>query len=352
MLLARHGLDVLVVDRATFPSDAFSTHAITAAGMVQLRKWGVADQLWDKGTPPLPVGTLGLRDMALSQDREAGQPLAAPRRTVLDKLLLDNAAEAGATVREATTVKALLRDGERVTGIVAEGADGEPVEERARVVIGADGQHSFVARAVDAPATEEEPSHTCGGYAYFSGVGTNAMEIHFAEKRVAGIFPTNDDQACIFFERPIGDFPMVREDVESAFFASLADISPALEERVRGGERTSRFRCGSDVPAFYRKPYGPGWALVGDAGFHKDPVTGHGITDAFRDAELVSTAVVEGTDEAMADYEQRRHELSHEVFLITQQLARMEWTEDELVPLFLQNLAAVEKEAAELSSLG
>ena len=357
MLLARRGLRVLIVDKATFPSDTFSTHAIGPAGMTQLRRWGLVERLEELGTPMLFTGSVSVRDATLAAERNP--PNSAPRRQVLDKLLLDEAVAAGAELRERFTVKSLVEDDGTVVGIVGEDASGTRFEERAAVVVGADGLHSLVARLVGAPTSEDEPALNVGSYAYFGGIGQGALEIHFAEGHAAGVFPTNGDVACVFTMRPIAHFPEYRAGVQEASFRTLEGISPALADRVRGGSLESRFRCGADIPAFYRKPFGPGWALVGDAGFHKDPITGQGISDAFRDAELLANAISAGLDasptgvgEAMADYEQRRHELSHDVFTTTQALARFQWTDDELVPLFLEHLTAVEKEAAELSALG
>jgi flavin-dependent dehydrogenase len=345
------------VDKASFPSDAFSTHAINRAGMVQVSRWGLVDQLEEAGTPLLRRGSVGVRDQVFGQDLPA--PAAAPRRTVLDKLLLDEAVKAGAEVRERFALKELVEEDGRVVGIVGETADGVRFEERAHLVIGADGMHSLVARLVGAPATQEEPTYNVGSYAYFGGIAEGTLEIYFAERRAAGVFPTNDGLSCVFAMRPVDELPEFRAGVEDAFFKTLEGISSALYERVRSGGLESRFRCGADIPAFYRKAYGAGWALVGDAGFHKDPITGHGITDAFRDAELLANAVTAGLDEsdvtleeALAEYEQRRGEISAEPFRTTQRLARFDWKEDELLTLFLEHLASVEKEAAELSALG
>jgi flavin-dependent dehydrogenase len=357
MLLARRGLRVLVVDKASFPSDTFSTHAINRAGMVQLDRWGVVEALKEAGTPMLHRGSVGVRDQVFAQDLPA--PAAAPRRTVLDKLLLDEAVEAGAELRERFTLKALVEEDGRVVGITGETADGTRLEERAPIIVGADGLHSLVARLVGAPTTYEEPSYNVGSYAYFGGIAEGTLEIYFAEGHAAGVFPTNDDTSCVFTMRPVAHFPEYKAGVEAAFFKTLEGISAALHDRVRSATVESRFRCGADIPAFYRKPYGDGWALVGDAGFHKDPVTGHGITDAFRDAELLANAITTGLDEsdtsldeALSEYEQRRAEMSAEPFRTTQRIARFDWKDDELLALFLEHLASVEKEASELSALG
>ena len=126
-------------------------------------------------------------------------------------------------------------------------------------------------------------------------------------------FATNDDLTCVGFQVPIAEFPEYRRDIEG-YSDRLLDLAPGFAEKVRAGKREERFYGTADLDNWFRKPYGPGWALVGDAGYHKDPISARGMSDAFRDAELLANAIDEGfsgrmpVDEALQGYEQQRNE--------------------------------------------
>jgi flavin-dependent dehydrogenase len=314
MLLARTGYRVLLVDRDRFPSDTMSTHYIHKPGVAQLQEWGLLDRVLATGAPPIYRLTTSRAGIALS-----GMPphpgvsfTLCPRRHALDQVLVDAAVEAGAEFRDGFVVDALLWDSGAVVGVRGHRKGGYPVEERARVVIGADGMRSMVARAVAAPEYNTRPSMGCGYYAYFSGVPMDGAEVHFRRDTIVFGFPTNDGQTCIAVEYPNRAFAAIRSDHEGAFYRALEGV-PGLAARVASGRRESRFEGTGDLPNFFRKPYGPGWALVGDAGYHKDPVTGLGITDAFLDARRLVEALDDGfsgrqpLDQALTCYEQRRN---------------------------------------------
>jgi flavin-dependent dehydrogenase len=323
MLLAHKGYRVLLLDKATFPSETLSTHMITVAGSAQLRRWGLLDQVKATNCPPVTKIVLDVSFEQFGSFTLTGFPppiddgfaaIYAPKRTVLDKILVDAAVVAGAELREKFTVKELLMDGARVTGIRGHTPGSAMVIEEARLVVGADGMRSLVARSVDAPMYATTPPGTCGYYTYWSGVPVEALEFYTRPNRTIVAFPTNDHHAAIFVEWTNREFHTFRADLEGNFVKTLEDIAPDLAARVQGGQRAHRFMGTADLPNFFRKPYGPGWALVGDAGFHKDPITAQGITDAFRDAELLSQAIDAGLsgrqplDEALASYEQQRNE--------------------------------------------
>jgi flavin-dependent dehydrogenase len=217
----------------------------------------------------------------------------------------------------------LFADG-AVTGI-RHGA----VTEKARVVVGADGRHSFVARAVAAPAYDDRPGLTCAYYTYWSGVSGGRVELYPRDGRmVMGGATTNDGLTIVIAFWPKDEFHAVRADVERSFRDTLA-LAPPLAERLAAGERADRFYGIGDLPFYYRKPFGPGWALVGDAGYHKDPITAEGITDAFRDAELLADALDAGLrgerplDEGLAEYERLRNEASRPLYELTYELAAL-----------------------------
>jgi 2-polyprenyl-6-methoxyphenol hydroxylase-like FAD-dependent oxidoreductase len=213
----------------------------------------------------------------------------------------------------------LIWDDDRVVGVRGQTEGGAIVEERCTLVIGADGQRSFVARAVGAPVYSDRGSLTCAYYTYWSGVPVSGVELYLRERRLIAAFATNDGLSVIFASAPRDEFPALRSDVEGGYLRTL-DLVPELAERVRAGRREEPFAGTADLPNFFRRPWGPGWALIGDASYHKDPITGQGITDAFRDAELLADAVDEGVsgrrplDAALADYELRRNQLAFPIF--------------------------------------
>ena len=329
MLLARKGYRVLLLDKATFPSETLSTHMITVSGSAQLRRWGLLDQVEATNCPPIRNIRLDLSFEQFGDFTLTGFPppidgdfaaIYAPKRIVLDKILVDAAAAAGVEVREHFTVKEILMDGERVTGIRGSTLGGEMVTEQARLVVGADGKHSLVARTVDAPMYSVRPAGTCGYYTYWSGVLLDSLEFYTRPNRTIVAFPTNDHQTAIFVEWTNKEFHTFRANLEENFLTTLDEIAPDLARRTRAGKRVHRFMGTAELPNFFRKPCGPGWALVGDAGCHKDPITAQGITDAFRDAEFLTEAIDTGLsggqllDEALAGYEQRRNEVLKPIY--------------------------------------
>jgi flavin-dependent dehydrogenase len=178
-------------------------------------------------------------------------------------------------------------------------------------VVGADGRNSGVARAVAAPATQAFPALACWYFSYWSGVPARGLEMYVRDARAIFAFPTNDELFAVFVAWPVAELPAVRADVEPQFLAALG-VVPQLAERVRGGRREERFYGATQLPNFVRRPHGPGWALVGDAGCHKDPLMALGVCDALRDAELLAAALADGLsgraplDEALAGYERAR----------------------------------------------
>jgi flavin-dependent dehydrogenase len=316
MLLARQGYKVLLVDRAKFPSHLPHGHFIQRGGPRQLYKWGLLDQLIATGCPPV---TTFKQDT--SQFMIVGRDLAiggvafgyGPRRDVLDKILVDAAVAAGAELREKFSVQEIVMDGDKVTGIRGRGSDrGPTVTERARIVIGADGRYSMLARAVRALAYETRPTLMCYYFSHWSGVPDDGLEIYVKDRKIIVAHPTTDQLLAVFVGWPIEEFHQVRADIEGSHTKALDLVA----ERVRNGRREERFYGSGDLPNFFRKPYGPGWALVGDAGHHKDPYLALGVSDAFRAAELLAAALDQGfsgnrpLDEELAEYENQRNEMA------------------------------------------
>jgi 2-polyprenyl-6-methoxyphenol hydroxylase-like FAD-dependent oxidoreductase len=334
MLLARKGYRVLLVDKATFPSDTMSTHLVHPPGVAALERWGLLDRLVATGCPPVerysfdfgPVSVAGSPRPIDGEARAFG-----PRRTILDKLLVDAAAEAGAEVREAFTVEEIVTDDGRVTGIRGHSKGGDSVVEKAKVVVGADGKHSLLVKAVEPEAYDERPSQLAMYYAYWSDLPVEGFEttIRAENRRGWAALPTHDGLTCMPFGWPVEEFAANKSDVEGNFFKAI-DLAPEFAERVRAAKRESKFVGSAELPGYFRKPFGPGWALVGDAGYHKNPITAMGINDAFRDAELVAGALDDAFggrrsfEAGMTSYQQTRDREATPVYEFTFQFATME----------------------------
>ena len=314
MLLARAGMRVLAVDRATFPSDTISTHQVQLPGVARLRRWDLLQRLDDAGTPA--TRHLGFHAAVATLDGhfpafDGVDALYSPRRTVLDQILVDAAREAGAEVRENFTVDEIVSDDGVVTGMSGREANGALVTERASIVIGADGKHSIVAKAVGAQVEREIAPRTVASYTYWRDLPTDGGEVHQKERRAVGLWPTNDGLTLSYVAWPIEEFETFRADIEGNHVATLAAMGD-LGDRVHAAERAERIRTTPDVPNVVRTPHGPGWALVGDAGLVMDPITGQGIGHAFGDAELAADAIIAGLggatplDEALASFRQTR----------------------------------------------
>ena len=331
MLLARKGYKVLLVDRATFPSDTVSTHLMHPPGVASLRRWGLLERLVATSCPAIHTYASDFGPFTIAgAPGTAETPVAyGPRRTVLDKLLLDAASEAGAEVREGFTVTDTLVEDGRVTGIRGHGSDGPTVTEHARVVIGADGRHSLVARAVEPEQYHQKPPLLVGYYSYWSGLPMHGrFETWIRPDRAFAAWPTHDDLTLVIGGWPYAELQANRPDVEGNFLKML-ELAPAFADRVRAATREARF-VGTSVPNYFRKPYGPGWALVGDAGYNKDFITAQGMHDAFRDAELCATALDEAFsgaspfDVAMGHYQSTRDQQVLPMYEFTTQFATLE----------------------------
>jgi 2-polyprenyl-6-methoxyphenol hydroxylase-like FAD-dependent oxidoreductase len=330
MLLARRGYRVLLVDRASFPSDTISTHVIQPLGVAALGRWGLLERLVATGCPPIHAYAFDFGPFTLTGSPGlADAPVAySPRRTVLDKLLVDAAAEAGADVRERFTVDDILLEDGRVVGIRGRTASGDTVTERAAVVVGADGLHSIVARSVGPAQYDERPPLSCGYYTYWSGLPVEGrFENYVRPRRAFAAAPTHDGLTLLVVVWPRDEFEANKTNVERSYLRAI-DLAPEFAERLRRARREARF-AGATVPNFFRKPYGPGWALVGDAGYNKDFISAQGITDAFREAERCVAALDEALgggrpyEDAMRDYQRERDERSRAMYELTCQLAAL-----------------------------
>jgi 2-polyprenyl-6-methoxyphenol hydroxylase-like FAD-dependent oxidoreductase len=331
MLLARKGYRVLLVDKASFPSDTISTHLIHPPGVAVLERWGLLERLVATGCPPIHTYVFDFGPFAISGSPAIPEAAVAyaPRRTVLDKLLVDAAREAGVEVRQDFLVTEVVQEEGAVAGIRGHARGEETVTERARIVIGADGLHSRIARAVRPEPYHEKAPILCGYYTYWRGLPMDGrFETYVRPPRGWAAWPTHDDLTLLVVGWPYAELEANRTDIEGNYLKSL-ERAPDFAARVRAATRVEPF-AGMAVPNYFRKPFGPGWALVGDAGYNKDFITAQGIQDAFRDAELCAGAVDETLRggrpfaEAMGDYQAARDRHVLPMYEMTTELARLE----------------------------
>jgi 2-polyprenyl-6-methoxyphenol hydroxylase-like FAD-dependent oxidoreductase len=260
-----------------------------------LARWGILERLEATNCPPITRYSFDFGPVVISgSPRPAGGAAKAycPRRIVLDAMLVEAAVATGADLREAFTVEEILVDDGRVTGIRGHAKGGATVTERAR--------------AVDAFATYVREDN---------GHGWAAL-------------PTHDDLTCVIQGWPQSQFAANRKDLEVTYMYSF-ELAPEFAVRINHAKRETRFVGTGDLPGFFLKPYGPGWALLGDAGYHKHPITAFGITDAFRDAEAVASALDDAFaerrpyDDAMADYQRARDEDALSIYELTCEFAKL-----------------------------
>jgi flavin-dependent dehydrogenase len=360
MLLARMGHRVLMVDRAAMPSDTVSTHALLRSGVLQMERWGLRERVLEAGTPPIRNITLGFGEerKGFEVRPEHGiDELYAPRRHVLDGILLDAALDSGAEFLPETRMVDLLRtDQGRVTGVEIETGDRRS-QVTSSMVIGADGVWSRVAKLTGSPALRDHDPTNAVHYAYYEGVDFEGFWFQFTPGVNAGIIPTNDGLACVFAGRPRRLMPTFSSDPEGEFLRLLRQAGVDLLDRVSAGSRVSPFRGTPGLPGFVRRAHGPGWVLVGDAGYTKDPISAHGISDALRDAELCARAVDRALrspgeeGQALADFQRVRDRLSSVMFRESQALAGFDWGPAEASQRMRAISDAVRDECAWLSGL-
>jgi 2-polyprenyl-6-methoxyphenol hydroxylase-like FAD-dependent oxidoreductase len=360
-LLARAGLKVLILDRSAHGSDTTSTHALMRGGVLQLRRWGLLGDIVDAGTPPVrrTIFQVGAESTPITIKPSYGvDALYAPRRTVLDAILIDAAAAAGAEVRHGVTVGGLERDPSgRVVGVTATDEAGRDVSARARITVGADGRTSNVARWAEAPILRRADATGACAYAYWPGLDTEGYEWFFRPGVSAGAIPTNGGESCIFvgtsrdrFRRDLVADPL------SGYLALLDEAAPELLDRLAGVRPPQRIVRFPGAVGHMRQAWGPGWALVGDAGYFKDPITAHGITDALRDAEFLARAVIAthagvGEASALEGYQATRDRLSDALFTVTDAVATYAWNLEEIGVLLLKVSSSMVDEVEALAAL-
>lgn len=339
MLLADAGLRVLAIDRQLYGSDTLSSHALMRGAVRRLASWGLLEQVM-LDTPIISRTVLTYGDETLSLDvaPERGvDGLAAPRRTVLDPILVDGARAAGAEVLHSTKMSGLVTDPNgRVRGLDLVLETGEEVFIEADLVIGADGLRSSVARAVGAPITHQGNHASAYVMRYYDNLDCDDMAFRwlYREGIGGGVIPTSDGATCVFTAMPPERFRTeARHDVAGTHRRIARELDPALAWAIGTATPLGPVRSFPGVAGQFRKPFGPGWALVGDAGYFKDPFAAHGITDAFRDAELLTAAVLK---DDFNTYEEIRDEVSMPLFQTLDEIASYNWDLGELKGLHRQ----------------
>ena len=364
LLLARAGMRVMMIDRSEEGADTVSTHALMRPAVSLLARWGVLDEVVAAGTPAVRSTSFHYPDGRITVPIKAADgidALYAPRRTVLDPILVDAARVAGVNVRFGLTATSLVRDERgRVSGVIARGPDGRPLVLSARFVVGADGARSSVARWVGAPRTHTGDSMMAYAYAHVPGVDDGGgYQWWFGADVAAGSIPTNHGSSCVFVGVPPRRFAdELHHDVPTGFRLELARLTPDLAERIGSvwsrDPEGFRHRVFTGATGFLRRCWGPGWALVGDAGFFKDPCTAHGITDSLLGAELLARALrahlgTADEDGALHEYERLRDELGVPILRISDRIASFACETDELRELHRSLSLAMARELAEIA---
>jgi flavin-dependent dehydrogenase len=311
MLLARRGHRVLLCDRGFFPSDTVSNGAFNAPGPLYLKRWGLLDRLVATGVPAI---TYGVDHGSGSDDRtEYSRPMYAPMRRILDHLLVTAAVEAGVQLRQHFRISNVIVEDGQVIGVHGMAGDREAIE-LGRIVVGADGRYSTIAREVHAREYDHVPMEGGSVYAYFDNVPASGYEFWTGDGGWAMLAPSHDGLTHVgtYVFSPAGRTGVSAGSgltgTSQERFERVVNAYPDLRDRVAAGHRRTPLVADSDAPAFFRESYGPGWALVGDAGFHQGPWNGYGMSHAFRDADRLALAIDEwlsglrSFDEALGAY--------------------------------------------------
>ncbi|NUR05138.1 MAG: NAD(P)/FAD-dependent oxidoreductase [Streptomyces sp.] len=309
MLFARQGYRVLLLEKARFPQDTLSSHYIHMEGVALLNRWGLLDRLRDAGCRPISHQSYeapGVRIEGFSLPMDGRRTTYAPRRYVLDPILADGAVAAGVEFRESCAVNDLVFEGDRVVGVRYTTPGGAEATDRARLVVGADGMRSLVARKAGAPNVIEHPRMTCTYYSYWAGVPAH-FELYERQGRWIGVIPTNDDLTLLMAYFPQDEFAAIRKAVEPAYLDAFRTTAPEVYERMSAGERVEQLYGTGHQENFFRKAFGPGWVLVGDAVNHKDSITARGITEAFVQAQSLTGHIGEHLHDDAALEEALRH---------------------------------------------
>ena len=333
LLLARSGFRVLLLDRTVFPSDTISSHYIQPSGVACLRRWGLLDRVEATGAPAQHTVTFDFGPFAATgspaPDADGHFVGYGPRRLVFDPLLAASATEAGAELWDGVSVRAPTLEGRRVTGVTGVTRQGAVLTAHARLVVGADGKRSRIAEAVGAKKHHVRPGTTCMAYSYFSGFDAPHAHLFARHGRFHVVVPTNQDLTLVGVVLPSSKITELRTASDAVFRGAIAEV-PWIADRMATARQEERLRAMADLDGYFRTAHGQGWALLGDAGYHRDPITAQGMSDALRQAEWLAQAISAGLDVggspelALAEFQRLRDEAFLRMYHLTHDLARLE----------------------------
>jgi len=352
MLMAKQGMSVLCVDRDEAGTDTLSSHAMTRGAVMQLERWGVAQRLMAHDTPWIGQSTFHFGDEVIPVDLRPmnGVPgMMGTRRTITDRQLAEAAAEAGAELRYRCAFRDVLRDGSgRVTGVILSDPLGRTYNVSAGLVVGADGLRSTVARRLGAPVTRQGTNALTHIYAYVRGMPLADNHAFFAKGLSVGVLPTNGGQSCVIASVRPESFRELRATMTDteALRHLASETNAELGVMMNDAEIVGVPKVFGGHVGRMHQAAGPGWALLGDAGYFRDPVTAHGMTDAFRDAEVLARAAASGTDQALKDFAAARDAVTKDIWTLTDRLAAFDMPVTEVRDLFLRLSAAMRDEQA------
>lgn len=340
MLMARNGARVLIVDRETEMFDTLSTHALMRPAVTLLDQWGLLDEIKAGGTPAVRnthfhYGAEHI-DVAVKPIGNA-KGLYAPRRWLLDRALQDAAVEAGAELRTGTSLCTVLKDSSgRVIGADLRQSNGDIDRVYAGIVIGADGRQSVTAAQVGAKTLVASAECSATAYTYVDGLPNEGYRWYYGDDIASGLIPTTDGMHCLFTSCAPNAFKShFKDDTFGGAMGILANWEPEIADELKARGPAERMRRYPGAPGHIRECAGPGWALVGDAGYFKDPATAHGITDAFLDANRLAHALSIKPGDA-SGYQVERNWIAPTLFELTQKIASLDWNFDQLKALHME----------------
>jgi flavin-dependent dehydrogenase len=323
-ILGQNGYRVLVLDRSSFPSDTLSTHFFRAPALRAFNQIGVSGGV-QSVAPHLRVNYNVIDGIEFPEpvDRPDDYPFyMCVRRIVLDDILIRRIKQIpNAELQEGVKVTGLIWNNNSVSGVKWEKAD-KKGEFKAKVIVGADGVNSIMAKEVNAEAEYQEPVTRAMYYAYYKGITSKegpAAEFHYNGNTLVYCFPCDSDLTLIAASIPIAQFASFKRNVEEEF-NGIVNSMEALSERFNKAEREGPIRGSGSIPGYLRIPYGNGWALVGDAGMVMDPWSGQGIDQATTHSVLLADSLdnyFSGKNDwvsAMAAYHKARNEFSLKTF--------------------------------------